>query len=227
MQTLESAGTATAAIMPFNHGDRTYYEAQDFRDITDAVAWLTEEEHEFKTLVFDVMNGVEKLLFEQVCKRDFKGDWGEKGFASYGKGPEVSLPLMKELTNSLDALRDAKGMNIVMLTHAKVKTFKNPQGPDYDKYTADMHEKMWSHIFNWSDIALFANRVVNVEVDRGNSKKGKADDMYRALFTECGPAFDAKSRFSLPMEIPMGNSADECYANLMNAVKESKVQNVK
>lgn len=224
LQTLESAGLVSAAIVPFTHGEKTFQEAQDFQDVLDAIEWLTESQHDFKSLVIDVMNGVEKLLFEHVCRREFGGNWGEKGFASYGKGYEASMPFLKDLTIRLDRLRDEKGMTVIMLTHCKVKTFKNPLGSDYDKYVPDMHEKVWGHLFGWSDIVLFANRVVNVEVER-NAKKGKADDTYRSIFTECGPAFDAKNRHNLPAEIPMGNSADECYTNFVNALKESKLQN--
>lgn len=220
LQTLESAGLASASIMPFEHDGKTYHEAQTWDDVLDAVEWLRCEDHGFKTIVFDVINGVEKLLFEHVCRRDFGGDWGEKGFHSYGKGFEVSSVTFKELTINLDRLRTERGMTCLMLCHSTTRTVKNPLGADYDRYTADMNEKCWHQLYNWCDIVLFANREVNVRVQRG-SNKGKADSIDRVLHTDEGPAWFAKNRHNLPPEISMGSSASECYANFVQAMKES------
>ena len=227
LQTLEAAGIVKANIMPFEKGGKDYLEAQDWNDILDAVEWLTTAEHGFKTLVFDVINGCEKLLHEYTCWKDYGNDWGEKGFMSFQRGFETSLVYLKELINKLDVLRSQRGMTIVMLTHTKVVTFKNPIGADYDKYVPDMHAKSWGLISAWADIVLFANRVVNVETDR-NQKKGKADSFTdRVLHTEANPAWDAKNRHNLPPEIPMGESSAECYSNFVRALKESVSENSK
>lgn len=227
LQTLEAAGIVKASIMPFEKGEKTYLEAQDWNDLMDAVEWLTTAEHNFKTLVFDVINGFETLLHEYTCWKDFKSDWGDKGFGSFQKGYDVALVYLKELIIKLDLLRELKGMTVVMLTHTKVVSFKNPIGPDYDKYVPQMHAKSWGIISAWSDIILFANRVVNVETDR-NTKKGKASEFTsRVLHTEESPAWDAKNRHNLPPEIPMGESSAECYSNFVRALKESVSENSK
>lgn len=227
LQTLEAAGIVSAAIMPFtDRNGETFYEAQTYQDVLDAVEWLTKEDHEYKTLVFDVANGIERLIHEHECQRNYKGDWGEKGFMSFHKGFDSSMVHVKEFTNRLDVLRSKRTMTVVMLAHTKVGSFKNPLGPDYDRYVPDMHAKTWGWLFGWADVVLFANRVVSVDTQRATDRKGKADSISeRILYTEAGPAWDAKNRNNLPSEISMGSSAREAFDNFVGALKQSKELN--
>lgn len=231
LETLESAGIASAPIMPFvtqvksddgSVSEETLTEAQNFKDVLDAVEFLTYAEHEFRTVVFDVLSGVEKLLHEYTCWKDYQGDWGERGFMSFQKGYETSMVYLKDFTNRLDALRQRRGMTIVTLSHCTIRNFRNPMGADYDRYIPDMHAKSWGWLFGWHDIVLFANRIVEVQTERGNAKKGKAGgDMRRVIYTENGPAFDAKNRHNLPFEISMGDSAEDAFRNFSDAMKAS------
>lgn len=226
LQVLESAGLCSAPIMPFQVNSKTTYEAQSYEDVADALDWLATQEHQFRTVCIDVLNGVEKLIHENVCNSQFGGDWGEKGFNCFKQGFEVSIPKIKDLCIRLDRCRD-RGMTIVGLCHTKVRNFKNPVGPDYDQYVPDMHEKSWNILYGWSDIVLFCNAEVEVKTDRGNDKKGKAISQTRVMYTEGSAAWHAKNRHALPSEISMGASAAECYANLVEAMKSSKSENQK
>ncbi|NDD52846.1 ATP-binding protein [bacterium] len=226
LQVLESAGICSAPIMPFEHDGKTFYEAQSYEDVADALDWLASNDHPYKTLCIDVLNGVEKLIHESVCNSQFGGDWGDKGFSSFMRGYEVSLPKVKDLCIRLDRLR-MNGMTIVLLCHTKVKNFKNPVGPDYDQYVPDMHEKTWNILYGWSDIVLFCNAEVEVKTDKSSDKKGKAISQTRVMYTEGSAAWHAKNRHNLPPEIEMGRSAQECYANLVEAMKQAKTQNQK
>src|SRR4051794_26729271 len=50
-----------------------------WRDVNDAIDRLIEEDHPYRTLVMDTINGSERLNHEMVCTRDFGGDWGDRG----------------------------------------------------------------------------------------------------------------------------------------------------
>lgn len=199
-------------------------EIQSWEDFLSTIRLLTEEDHEYKTLVIDTVNGAERLCYEFVCQREFNGDWGERGFSSYMKGYEVSLPEWKMFLNSLDDLRRARKMTIFMLTHTKIKTFKNPEGSDYDRWAPDMHEKCWGLTHKWSDAILFGNFETIVKADKNDAtKKGKAAaTSARILYTQQRPAFDAKNRMGLPEEIEMGSSAQEGWNNLAAAIKSNR-----
>jgi hypothetical protein len=200
----------------------SFPEAQSWSDINDAVDTLLTETHSYRTLVIDTLNGAERLCFEHVCVRDFGGDWGERGFASYGKGPQVAVAEWLMFLQKLDKLRTVKGMTIFALSHAKVTTFKNPEGADYDRYQADMDKNTYGVTSKWADAILFGNFQVVVNTRKTSDGKGKAVDKTRVMFTERGPAFDAKNRMGMPETIEMGNSPDEAWANFIAALPAAR-----
>lgn len=201
-------------------------ELMDWAEVLAAINALIEEQHDFKTLVIDTLNSAERLCYEYVCNRDFGGDWGDRGFSGYMRGYEVSLAEWKQFLNKLDELRRSKGMAIFLLVHTKIKTFKNPDGPDYDRWVPDMHDKCWSITHKWLDAVLFGNFEVTVQTGKREEdmhKKGKAlTSTSRMLYTQQRPSFDAKNRLGLPEEIYMGESADEAWTNFTTALKQGR-----
>lgn len=190
-----------------------------------AIETLTEENHEYRTLVGDTLNGAERLCHEFVCNRDFNGDWTDKGFMGYMRGFEISLSEWRRLLNALDTLRERRRMSILWLCHTRVKPFKNPEGADYDRYQPDMHEKTWGLTHKWADVVLFGNFEITITTGSGSAKKekGKASGgQQRMMYTERHAAYDAKNRLGLTSEIEMGSSAAEAWANFMTAVKAGR-----
>lgn len=191
--------------------------ANSWGDAIEMLDALATGEHSHRTLVVDAMGGFERLCHEEVCRRDFKGEWGERGFASYQKGPEVALTDWRQFLGALDRLRDEKRMGIVLLAHSKVLNFKNPEGPDFDTYTPDCDKRTWAMSHKWADAVLFLNYVIAVDKD------GKAQTSNsRVIFTEYHPAYAAKNRHGLPPEIDMGESAQQAWNNLTAALKAGR-----
>jgi len=204
-------------------------EVQTWGELINAIETLLNVEHEYKTLVIDTGNGCERLCHEYICNRDFSDDWGERGFTGYMRGYEVALGEWRLFLNLLDELRIKKGMTVFLLFHTKIKTFKNPSGADYDRYAPEMHEKTWALTKGWLDAILFGNFEVTVtaqgrDVTNNSSKKGKAGDLsHRIIYTSSeNPTFDAKNRLGLPPEIEMGDSAKQGWANLAQAIVDSR-----
>jgi hypothetical protein len=112
-------------------------------------------------------------------------------------------------------------MSILILGHAKIAPFKNPEGPDYDRYNVDVHHKTWSFTHKWADMVLFAN--YDVAFGDQNKQKAKAKGgKLRTLHCEHSAAFDAKNRHGLPETIDMGTTGAEAWANLSAAIKAGK-----
>jgi hypothetical protein len=202
-------------------------EAQTWDEVLGYIEALRSQEHGYKTLVMDTFNGAERLMHEAVCHRDFNDEWGDKGFMGYMRGYEVSLADWRQFLSLLDALRQEKRMGIVGLVHTKVKTFKNPEGPDYDRYAPDMHDKTWSLSHKWSDCVLFGNFEVALTAVQENKKTGAARGKaiggnLRIMYTERHASYDAKNRLGLPSEIEMGDSPDIGWANFVKALKEGR-----
>lgn len=194
--------------------------ATSWADTLGMLDQLRTGEHNFKALALDALGGFERFCHEEVCRRDFGGEWGNRGFVNYQQGYEVALSDIRLFVNALDRLRDERGMSIVLLGHAKVSPFKNPSGPDYDRYNIDIHQKTWQLLLRWADMVLFANFEVAFAKGDESARKAKArGGQTRILYTEHHAAFDAKNRDNLPPEIEMGASGQEAWANLVEAIK--------
>jgi hypothetical protein len=151
-----------------------------------------------QTLVLDCLGGFERLCFEKVCREKYKNDWGESGFAGYGRGVRTALPEWIKMLTLLDEVNAKLKVRVLMLAHSKVKTFANPISKDFDRYMAECEEKTWEPINGWAD-AVFFGRHRTVVKDDGKAVGGDE----RVLHTVCSDAFEAKNRHGLPALITM------------------------
>lgn len=179
-----------------------------WEDVLDAIDVLTKEDHKFKTLVVDTLDAAEPLLYAFICKRDKKKNIEDYG---YGKGYTASLDEWRIFLARLERLRRVKGMNVILLAHTWIKTFKNPLGSDYDRYEMKLYPKSGALVREWVRVALFANFEVYASKEKGDLKaKGFGGDV-RTVFTKRNAAWDAKDRLGLPDQFPL--SWDEFYAH--------------
>lgn len=163
-----------------------------------------------KSLVLDALGGFERLCHEFVCQRDFKGDWGEKGFGAFQRGADTAVTEWLGLLNRLDAIHQ-KGVGIYLLSHTQVFTFKNPMGADFDRYEAACHKKTWAVTHKWADEVLFCSYRTITDEKRGQKAKG-IGGVERVAFTERRDAFDAKNRSGMPAEIDIPDDPVAAFA---------------
>ena len=200
-------------------------EVHDWLSLLSLINELTTTDHEYKTLVLDVLDGFEKLANDYVLMTNYAGDRGEKGFMGYQRGYEtVAAGPWRELLAALDKLREAKRMGIICLAHTSTSNYKNPKGPDYDRFVANMHKYAWNASFEWSDITLFGYHEVVVSKDKGD-RKAKGNTGQRIMQTDHDASADAKNRHGLPPEIEMGSSGKEAFENFINALKHKATNN--
>jgi hypothetical protein len=181
------------------------------------IADLAQQEHPYKTLVLDTLNGAERLAHEATCAQDCAGDW--TNFDAYGRGQKLALSRIIALTTALDKCRE-RGMGILLLCHSQVKTFKNPSGPDYDRWEPTLSAQAWAHLDRWADLILFGMfEVVTEQKDRRATKAKTTGSQTRLLMTERSPAYDAGNRLGLPSEIDCGESAAEAWSNFQSCLR--------
>lgn len=174
-------------------------EPHSWSDVHEAIDACKRDEHPYETLVVDTLDWIEPLVWESICKRDGKRNIEDYG---YGKGYVAALDEWRKLVHALDGLRAAKRMNVVLLAHSLVKTFKNPEGEDYDRYNLKIHEKAAGLFKEWVDACLFANYETFVDKSGGGRAKGIAGGA-RVVHTERRAAWDAKNRYGLPEQLPL------------------------
>ena len=119
-----------------------------------------------------------------------------------------------------DRLRE-KGIACLLLCHATVERYPNPEGPDYDRYQPALNRKhTWSATAKWADMILFGCLDTTVTKEAKAATKGKATGgETRIIRTEAGAAYVAKNRHGLPNEIECGTSAKQAWENFQATLK--------
>ena len=178
-----------------------------YDDVLAGIKVLQTEEHSFKTLVIDTLNGVETLMAQMVCNRDFGGHWqpsrGVEGYNSWARGPKATAQEMRVFLEHLDDLWCDRNMEIIILAHAGLLKSGNALGEDFMKFAPDIDKYSWAIVCGWADMVGHAAR--DVRVNKGQDKKfrGSAIGDERFLYWQGGPGRDAKARvgYEVPASI--------------------------
>ena len=177
-----------------------YPEPESWGDVMEAIDDLRSSDHQYKTLVIDTLDWIEPLLIEVVCKEGNKEAIGD---FDWGKGTSGMVDKWRTFLFQLDMLRRDKGMTIILLAHCHIKRFNNPEGEDYDRYELKISKKSAELIKEWADGVLFT--TYETFTRQNKEKKVKAvSNGSRIVHTERRAAFDAKNRWGLPPEFPLG-----------------------
>jgi hypothetical protein len=198
----------------------------EFSDWLDLLAFLQDfrtSEHDYKSLVFDVLDGFVGVAKGWALPNKFDNDDGPKGWLNYSAGERfIASTMWPELLNTLDRIREDRKMAIVGLAHTTQATYKNPRGPDYDRFVPAMYKDIWSVTYGWADMVLFANHEVFTKQAKGE-KKGKAfGGQVRVMQTVQDATADAKNRHGMIEPIPMGETGKEAWDNFLAAVKAGR-----
>lgn len=184
-------------------------ETGNWKQASTHIRALIDEPHNFRTLVIDTVDFLERLCFQHVMVENKVTTIEEVG-GGYGKGWIAANEEQVRFVKLLDQLRDQRRMHIVALAHTEIKTFNDPEAASYDRYQLRMDKRQVALWSEWVDAILFANYEIKVRTQAGGKtadilKKGKAaaGTPDRVLFTERRAAFNAKNRYSLPPELPL------------------------
>ena len=159
-------------------------------DVVAGIAALATEAHEFKTLVIDTADWLEKLLVDHVCKAVNKASIEDFG---YGKGYVVLAEEFTKFLASLDPLL-RRGMHVLLLAHTRIVKFEQPDAAGaYDRYELKLSKQVGPLVKEWCDVLLFANYFTKVAENDSGRKRG-VGGRERKLYTTHTAAWDAKNR---------------------------------
>lgn len=211
IQTEDGLGNLDATAFPL---------ARTFEDVMGALQSLYTEQHEFKTLVIDSLDWLEPLVWQQVCRTH---NVASIEALSYGKGYVEAQGVWRQFLDGITALRDARGMTIIMIAHSQVVRVEDPTLPAYDRHGLKLHKRAAALAEEFADVILYATVATNtVTEDAGfNSKRVRATSTgERIMHTVGQPAFLAKSRYSLPSPLPL---AWDAFAQAMAPAQPATV----
>ncbi len=177
--------------------------AAKYADVVNALAALYTEPHEYRTVVIDSLDWLERLIWAKVCQ-----DRNVESIEDipYGKGYVFALTQWREVLAGLDALRNERGMGVILIAHAQIEKFANPETDTYDRYSPRLHKQASALIQEWCDEVLFATYAIHTKTtDEGFGRRrvqgiGTGE---RIIRTTERPAHVAKNRLNLPDEIPL------------------------
>jgi hypothetical protein len=163
-------------------------------DVIDAIDSLISEPHEYQTLVIDTLDAAEAMLWRFICDRDKKTSIEAYGF---GKGYVAALDEWRVFIGRLEKLRRMRRMDIILIAHSWIKTFKNPEGDDYDRYEMKLHPRAGGMLREWCDAVLFTNYETLTAKESEKSKAKGVSTGVRQVHVDRSHAFDAKNRYGL------------------------------
>tara|TARA_R110000824_G_scaffold82382_2_gene206467 strand:+ start:7017 stop:7805 length:789 start_codon:yes stop_codon:yes gene_type:complete len=181
--------------------------AKTFDDVLEALRTLYTEAHDFKTVVLDSLDWTEPLIWAHAAKTHGKENIEDFG---YGKGYVIALDYWRQLLKGFDALRERRGMTVVLTSHCEVKRFDAPDSEPFDRYQPKMHKASSAMFQEWVDVLGFANYKVHTkesDVGFGQKRTRAIGTGERLLHTAERPAYLAKSRYAIPETMPLEWSA--------------------
>jgi hypothetical protein len=181
-----------------------FAQTETWGDVIDGIDALTQDEHDYRTLVIDTLDAAEAMLWRFICTRDSKGSIEDYG---YGKGYVAALDEWRVFLSRLERLRREKKMGIILIAHSWIKPFKNPEGDDFDRYQLKLHEKAGGLLKEWGDAVLFANFEILTAKENEKARAKGVSTGERIVHTQRTAAFDAKNRYGLPETLPLDYAA--------------------
>jgi hypothetical protein len=169
--------------------------ARSYGDVMAALRELQTEAHEFRTVVIDSLDWLERLVFEEVCAGENVTNIERIG---YQKGYTFALNYWRPLLAQLDELRFSRQMGVVLIAHAKVEKFQTPEDAAFDRFSPRLHKLASALVQEWCDEVFFCTYSA-----ASNPQKVRNAEPERLMRTSEGPTHVAKNRLGMPAELPL------------------------
>lgn len=183
-------------------------------EVLGAMDALAREPGTMKTLILDALGGFERLCHEYVCAKDFSNDWSNAGFTGFAAGNRASIRELLLLISRLEKIR-SQGIAVIILSHVKKETTRNPGVPEYDSWAPAIAKETYAEVGRWADTILFGNFTSAITKGKTDKDKGRAS-LYgggsRVVFTDKRDAFAAKNRYGMELEIPVPDDPEASFA---------------
>jgi hypothetical protein len=180
--------------------------AQSLAEVETNLALLLTEKHDYKTVVIDTVDWLEKLIWAEICRESKAKDIVSAG-GGYGRGYMLALAKWEQIRIALQALNTQRGMEIVFVAHMQTTIIHDPEIGDVTQYAPKIHARANALICEWCDAVLFITR-------RFGSIKGENEGGELGFKTRSTKSFYAKSRYNLPEFIPLN------WQTLENCIQE-------
>lgn len=175
-----------------------------FDEVVGWLRWFVKNQ-EFKTVVIDTIDALERFLAQRVVEAWNRGNKQVKTVADipYGRGGDL---LVAEWMGVIDIFNkvETAGKNIILTGHEQINKFENPIDDNFDFYSVNIHKKTAPVVTAKLD-AVFYARFETIVKDATDGKGKAVTTGRRVLSTNHAGSFVAKSRFKLPDVVEMND----------------------
>jgi len=194
--------------------------ATKYANVIAALGELYTEPHEYRTVIVDSVDWLERLIWTNVCQKRGVESIEDIG---YGKGYVFALTNWREVLQGLDALRNERGMNVILIAHAQIERFANPETDTYDRYSPRLQKLASALVQEWCDDVLFATYRIHTKTTNEGFDRKRVQGIgtgERIVRTTERPAHVAKNRLNLPEEFPLDYSLYAAFVRGENPLEE-------
>jgi hypothetical protein len=144
--------------LPFRLNEASY----DQKITTTAI--FLNDEGIYETVVIDSLDWLERMIWDRVCQESGVKSI-KKADGGFAKGYTHALTFWREIVDQLNALRAGRGMVVLLIAHAKVEKFEDPEWSPYDRYSPRLHKHAAALVSEWYDAVLFATRKIRTQTE--------------------------------------------------------------
>jgi len=204
--------------------------AESYPHVNELLDELIASEHDYRSLVIDAIDGIEPLIFADICEHGNKRNIADFGF---NKGYVQADEYWVRFFHRLDELRAKRRMNIIVISHVSANHIDDPVVGTYVRYEPNLHKRTVPLLTKWADLVgyLAPMRSARDEGDETKNRTVRVSQNSRARFLHVydDGRFIAKNRFGLeePIEIPISNgwaAVSSAIAERFAAVKATNKQ---
>lgn len=196
-----------AVFIDTEHGTDGYDVARlpvpdTWTDLLQEIAWASQN-IAGGSLVIDSADWAERLCTAHVCAAN---GWNGIEAPGYGKGYVAVKEEFARLLRGLD-LCVSMAVNVVLVAHEQITTVTMPgDAAGYSVFGLKLSKHVTPLVKEWADAVLYCHYKTVVIADKDG--RGRAmGGTERVIQTTHTATIDAKNRWGLPDEIPMGFDA--------------------
>lgn len=188
----------------------------------------------FKSIVFDSVTAIERLLHEYVITLDPSSRMGqnksvtmESAHGGYGKAYNMANAIYEQFLQTLDNLAVYGGINIILTAHVFSSKVIDPTVGEFNTWDLLLHspknEKTYGKreiTTQWADIIGFIYEpIFLIEGDKSN--RGMSQNVGRKMAINRTPGFVAGNRFGIKDEISLQEPPANSWNDFAEALMKS------
>tara|TARA_Y100000310_G_scaffold243676_1_gene248239 strand:- start:14971 stop:15888 length:918 start_codon:yes stop_codon:yes gene_type:complete len=194
---------------------------KEFEEVISDLEEILDEEKitDFKTIVFDTIDELERLIHKDVAESKNKESIDDIGWQ---KGFDIALNRWSQIISLCRQIRDKHQIHFIFLAHAMEGSRANVEkGVTYSRYKMAIHKKAHEFIFGQLEMVLFAKKDIALKTI--DDKTVAVDVEKRLLHTQLSAHYDAKNRIGLAptLEMPSKGGFDLLWRAYEKAFNET------